>query len=138
MSKIGSYVSFEYLKNKLWSKEGLKVKVPIDYQWLQIRNHPDLLLFRWHATSRWKALNEGYNFVLDLTSIGGLHKKLWASKVGKVLISRISTKWHLGATPMAKHKKYYNEDGGDFLQVWAMVSLMNPCMFVVYPSPKSF
>jgi hypothetical protein len=35
---------------------------------------------------RWKDLDEGYNFVLDLTSIGGLHAKLWASKVAKVLI----------------------------------------------------
>jgi hypothetical protein len=47
-------------------------------------------MFRWCATYCWKALDEGYNFVLDLTSIGGLHTKLWASKVAKVLISKIS------------------------------------------------
>jgi hypothetical protein len=28
------------------------------------------------ATCRWKALNEGYNFGLDLVLIEGLHKKL--------------------------------------------------------------
>jgi hypothetical protein len=32
----------------------------------------------------------GYNFVSDLTSIKGLHKKLWASKTARVPISRIS------------------------------------------------
>jgi len=37
-----------------------------------------------------KALDEGYNFALDVTSIEGLHKKLWASKVVRVPISRIS------------------------------------------------
>jgi hypothetical protein len=56
-----------------------------------------------------KALEKGYNFVSNLTSIWGLHKNLWASKVKGVLILRISqlgssgTKWHLGAGPMAKH-----------------------------------
>jgi hypothetical protein len=37
----------------------------------------------------WKAFDKGYNFVLDLTSIKGLHKKLWASKVIRVLILKI-------------------------------------------------
>jgi hypothetical protein len=40
-------------------------------------------------TYRWKFLDEGYNFVSDLTSIGGLHKKLWASIVARVPILRI-------------------------------------------------
>jgi hypothetical protein len=44
---------------------------------------------RWCAKYRWKALDEGYNFVLNLTSIRGLHQKLWASKVVKVPILRI-------------------------------------------------
>ncbi len=37
-----------------------------------------------------EALNKGYNFVLDLTSIEGLQKKLWAFQVMKVPISGIS------------------------------------------------
>jgi len=37
-----------------------------------------------------KALNKGYNFALNFTSIGGVHTKLWASKVARVSISRIS------------------------------------------------
>jgi len=43
-----------------------------------------------------------------------LHKKLWASKVGEVSILGIETKRHLGAGPVAKHKEYYNGEGGGF------------------------
>jgi hypothetical protein len=88
---------------------------------------------RWCATYFWKALNEGYNFVLDISSIKGLQTKLWASKVTRIPILGISglpnrspaTKWHLGVGPMAKHIIYYKEEGDGFLQVWAMVSLVS-------------
>ncbi len=53
---------------------------------LKVKNRLDLLMCRWRATYCWKALNEGYNFALDLTSIEDLNKKLWASKVARVLI----------------------------------------------------
>jgi hypothetical protein len=69
-----------------------------------------------------KALDEGYNFGLDLTFIRGLNTKLWASKVAKVPIWGIlglplgspGTKWHLGVSPMAKHIIYYKGEGGGF------------------------
>jgi len=41
-------------------------------------------MFRWRATYHWKALDEGYNFALDLISIGDLHAKLWAPKVMRI------------------------------------------------------
>jgi hypothetical protein len=44
----------------------------------------------WSVTHRWKALDEGYNFSLDLIAIGGLHGKLCALKVARVPIVRIS------------------------------------------------
>jgi len=47
-------------------------------------------VWRWHATYRWKAIEKGYNFDLHFISIGGLHAKLWASKVVGVLILGIS------------------------------------------------
>jgi hypothetical protein len=47
-------------------------------------------MFRWCATYRWKALNEGYNIASDLISIGGLQRKLWAPKVVGISILRIS------------------------------------------------
>jgi hypothetical protein len=35
----------------------------------------------WRATYLWQAFDEGYNFALDLISIGVLNTKLWAFKV---------------------------------------------------------
>jgi hypothetical protein len=51
---------------------------------------PCVQVCRWHATNRWKDLNEGYNFTSDFTSIGGLHAKLCTSKVVGVSILGIS------------------------------------------------
>jgi hypothetical protein len=42
----------------------------------------------------------------------------------------------LGAGLVAKHKEYYKGEGGDFLQIWAMVSLVNLCMHVARPCTK--
>jgi hypothetical protein len=100
---------------------------------------------RWHATYHWKELNKGYNFASNLTSIEGLHTKLWASKIigGPILeISRLplgsfGTKWHLGVGPMARHKEYYNGEGGGFPQVRTMVSLVCSCLTVTRSCTKS-
>jgi hypothetical protein len=43
----------------------------------KVENHLDSFAYRWCATYRWKGFDEGYNFVLDLISIGGLLKELW-------------------------------------------------------------
>jgi hypothetical protein len=42
------------------------------------------------VTYHWKALNKGYKFAVDFILIGGLHKKLWASKLVGVPILGIS------------------------------------------------
>jgi hypothetical protein len=89
---------------------------------------------RWSATHRWKALNENYNFTLNIISIEGLHTKLWGPKVTKVPtlgISRLpfgspGTKCHLDVGLVERHKVYYKGEGGGFPQVRAMVSLVNP------------
>jgi hypothetical protein len=70
-------------------KKRRESKCQFDFRPLKYKNRPDVLACRCCATYRWKPLDEGYNFALDLTSIGGL-KKLWASKVREVLISKIS------------------------------------------------
>jgi len=92
-------------------KKGRKSNWQIDSRPLNIGNHPDFLVFRWHATYHWNDLNKGYNFASDLILIRRLHIKLWASMFMGVLVVGISglpfgspgTKWHLGASPMAKH-----------------------------------
>jgi hypothetical protein len=51
---------------------------------LKTRNFLDFLPFKWRATYRWKDLDKGYNFDLEVISIDGLHAKLWAPKVARV------------------------------------------------------
>jgi hypothetical protein len=46
------------------------------------------------------------------------------------------TKWHLDASPMARHTVYYKGEGGGFPQVQAMVSLVSPCLLVARPCTK--
>jgi hypothetical protein len=97
------------------------------------------------VTYHLKAHDEGYNFALDLISIRGLHVKLWAPKVAGVLVVGISglplgslvTKCHLGASLVAKHRVYYEEEGGGFPQVQAVVSLVSLSLPVVRLSTKN-
>jgi hypothetical protein len=97
------------------------------------------------VTYRWKALNEGYNFVLNLISIGGLHTKLWAPKVTRVPSLGISglpfgspgTKCHLDVGLMERHKVYYKGEGGGFPQIRAVVNLVSPSLPMVRPNTKS-
>ncbi len=139
MSKMGSHDPFRHLKQKLWPKERPAIKLP-----LKVGNRPDFLAFRLHATYCWKALNEGYNFSFDLISIGGLHTKLWRSKVAKVptlAISRfpflgLGTKSHLDVGLVERHRVYYKGEGGGFPQVRVVVNLVSPnCPWLVL-APK--
>jgi hypothetical protein len=112
---------------------------------LNVRNRPDFLTCRWRATYRWKALDKGYNLFLNLISIRGLQAKLLAPKVTGVLAMGISglplgnlgTKWHLGASPVARHIIYYKGEDGDFPQIQVVVSLVNLNLLVPCPSTKS-
>jgi hypothetical protein len=62
-----------------------RAKSQITSRPLKVANLPDFPVYRWFDTYRWKVLNKGYNFALDLTSIETLHAKLWAFKVAGVL-----------------------------------------------------
>jgi hypothetical protein len=116
-----------------------------DFQPLKVNKYPDLLVCRWRVTYCWKAFNEGYNFFLDITSIEGLNKKLWASKVVGVPKSRnsgfklgsLEIKWHLGVGPMARHREYCKEESGGFPQIWAVVSIVSLCLHVVHLCMKN-
>jgi hypothetical protein len=88
-------------------KKGWESNWQFDSQPLKVGNQPDFHACRWRATYRWKALDEGYNFALNLISIRGLHAKLWRLKVARVLTLVISglpfgnpgTKNHLDVGP---------------------------------------
>jgi len=125
-------------------KKGRESNGQFDSRPLKVDNQPDLLTCRWLPTYLWKGLGKGYNFALDLISIRGLHARLWAPKVAKVLVVRISglplespkTKCHLNMGLVERHKIYYKGEGGGFPQVQAVVSLMNLiCPWVVL-APK--
>jgi hypothetical protein len=93
--KMALHDSFGYLKHKLWRKEGLGVKLRI---WLLTTKSQESPWFifscMWRVTHCWKAFDEGNNFDFDLTSIKGLHTKLWASKIARVPILIIQfPKW---------------------------------------------
>jgi len=115
-------------------KKGQESNWQFDSRSLKVKNRPNFLVCRWRATYRWKVLDEGYNFALDLISIRGLHTKLWAPKVVRIPTVGISwlplgsrgTKYHLDVGLMERHKVYYKKEGGGFPQVWAVVSLMSP------------
>jgi hypothetical protein len=71
-------------------KKGQKSNWQFDSRPLKVRNRLEFLASRWRVTYRCKDLDKGYNFTLDLTSIEGLHTKLWDPKVAKVPTLAIS------------------------------------------------
>jgi hypothetical protein len=125
-------------------KKGRESNWQFDSRTRKVRNPPDSLVRMWHATCRWKALDECYNFDSDLIPIGGLHKKLWSCKVAWVLTIAISglsfgspgTKSHSDATPMKRCRVYYMGQGGGFPRIQAMVNLVRPRSPVVLPNTK--
>jgi hypothetical protein len=98
------------------------------------------------ATYRCKALDKGYNFALNLITIGGLHAKLCAFKVARVPTVGISglplgsprTKSHLDVAHVERRRVYYKGEGGGFPQVWAVVSLVCPSCPWLLLTPKVF
>jgi len=107
---------------------------------LKVGNRPDFLMCRWSATYHWKALDKGYNCVLDLTLIEGLHTKLWVSKVVRVPILGIlgvsgqNDIWVLAMWPRIDNT--YKGEGASFPQVQVMVSLVNPCLLMIHLCTK--
>jgi hypothetical protein len=57
-------------------KKGRESNWQFDSRPRKVKNQLNFLVFRWYMTCRWKALDKGYNFGLDLISIEGLHQKL--------------------------------------------------------------
>jgi len=126
-------------------KKGRDSNWQFDFQPLKVGNQPNFLACRWCETRHWKALDNGYNFALDVISIEGLDTKLWGSKVMGVLTLAISgfpfgscgTKCHLDVGFVERHIIYYKGEGGGFPQVRAVVSLVSPSWLWFIPSTKN-
>jgi hypothetical protein len=125
MSKMGLHDSFGYLKHKLWQKKNQESNCQFDSWPLKIENRPDLLMCRLRVTHCWKALDEGYNFNFDLTSIEILHKKLWGPKFTGVL--KQNDIWVQAPWPGTKNT----------IRGKVVVSLVSPCLLVVCPCTKT-
>jgi hypothetical protein len=125
-------------------KKGRESNCQFDSQPLKVENRPDFLACRWRATTHWKALNERYNFALDLISIRGLHTKLRGPKIARVPTLGIlglpfgspETKCHLDVGLVERHIVYYKGEGDGFPQVRAVVSLVSLSFAVAHLSTK--
>jgi hypothetical protein len=56
---------------------------------LKVRNRPLPDICRRSAIGHWKALEESYNFGLDLTPIGGRSQEIWVPKVPRVQLETV-------------------------------------------------
>jgi hypothetical protein len=81
MSKMPLHWSFGHLQPKLWAKEGPGVKLTIWLPTTKSRESTSSQHSIESATRRWKDLDEGYNFGLDLVAIRLCSRELWAPKV---------------------------------------------------------
>jgi len=125
-------------------KKGRESNWQFDSQPLKVRNRPDSSACRWSATHRWKALDESYNFGLDLVPIRVQGEELWASKVPGVQTRTVSglhfgspgKKNHLDVSPVQSCREYYMGEGGGFPRVWAVVSQVSPSCPWFVSTPK--
>jgi len=142
---MGSHDPFGHLNTSYGQKKGRESNWQFDSRPLKVRNRPDFLTCRWCEKYHWEAFNEGYNFVIDLILIRGLHTKLWGPKVAGVSTLVISglpfgspkTKSHLDVSLVERHKVYYKGESDGFPQVWAVVSLVSLSLPMACPSTKS-
>jgi hypothetical protein len=119
-------------------KKSGKSNWQFDSRPLKVGNRLDFLACRWCATNCWKALDEVYNFASHNISIKGLHTKLWNPKIAGIpTLAIIRPKCHLDVGLVERHKIYYKGEGGGFLQVQVVMSLVNLNLLVVCPSTKN-
>ncbi len=102
MSKWARMSHLDIFSTSYDEKKGCKSNWQFDSRPPKVGNRPNPGVCRGSATHGWKALNEGYNFSLDLNMIRGLHMKLCALKVAGVPVVGIS-RLPLGSTRTKSH-----------------------------------
>jgi hypothetical protein len=145
MSKVGSHNSFGHFKHKLWPKERPGVKLAIWLPTIKSQESPRFPCVQVACHIPLESSWQGLELFFKLHFNWRFLDKLWAPKVARVPTLGIfrlpfgspGTKCHLGASPVTRHKVYYKWEGGGFSQVWAMVSLVSPSLFVARPNTKN-
>ncbi len=113
-------------------KKGRESNCQFDYRPLKVGNRPFPDIASRSVTRRWKALDEIYNFGLDLVPIRVWGKELWAFKVPGLQPGTISglqlgspgKKSHLDVASAESCKVYYMGEGDGFPRIRAVVSLV--------------
>jgi len=111
-------------------KKGRESNCQFDSRPLKVGNWPLPDVTSRSATWRWKALDESYNFGLELVSIRARGEELWSSKVpglqpgavSGLQLGSLGKKCHLDVALMENCREYYMGDGGGFPRVRAVVS----------------
>ncbi len=113
-------------------KKGRESNWQFDSRPLKVRNRPLPDVDGRIVTWRWKALDEGYNFGLNLVPIRVWGEELWASKVPglqpetilRLLLGSPGKKCHSDVASAKSCREYYMGEGDGFPRIWAMVSLV--------------
>jgi hypothetical protein len=113
-------------------KKGRESNCQFDSRPLKVGNRPLPDVASRSATWLWKALDENYNFGLNLVPIRVWGEEIWASKVpglqpgtvSRLQLGSLRKKSHLDVASAKSCKIYYMGEGGGFPQVRAVVSLM--------------
>jgi len=113
-------------------KKGWESNSQFDSRPLKVGNRPLLDVASRSVTWCWKALDESYNFGLDLVPIWVWGEEIWASKVPRLQPGTVSglqlgslgKKSHLDVASAENCRVYYMGEGGGFPRVRAVVSLV--------------
>jgi hypothetical protein len=95
-------------------KKGQESNWQFDSQPLKVGNRPDSSVCKWSATHRWKALEEGYKFALDLIPIKSWNEKLWTPKVPGVQTGTVLG-FHFGS--LGKKMPFRCKCGGEMQRI---------------------
>jgi hypothetical protein len=108
MSKMGSHDPFEQFKHKLWPKECSRVKLAI---WLPTTKSQKSTQFPYVQVAcdislkkSWRGLQLFFRHYLNQKS---RDKIMGPQNCGSPNLENFKTKWHLGASPMARHRMNY-------------------------------
>jgi len=111
-------------------KKGRESNCQFDSRPLKVKNRPLPDVALKSATRSWKALDESYNFGLELVPIRVWGEELRPSKVSGLQpgtdsglqLGSLGKKSHSDVASAVRRREYYMWEGGGFPQVWAVVS----------------